>query len=194
MPSNAATHIDDGPPPLVPTDIDDGPPPLLPVEDFDEGGSDESVLVQWSRAQARRERWEEEVVLLREDFRRGLQYLHWRERVSPTQFEPTFRRTHDLQRGEQWPTLYHQFSLALVAAGLCSAPPIISYDLTCTWATVRLPVFHRVAHSPTCKFQMMSSNAEFEDAEHTQPVTVRSARPSFSRRASDGESQVRAKL
>ncbi|KAJ7655779.1 hypothetical protein DFH06DRAFT_1329214 [Mycena polygramma] len=163
---NAEPDFEEGPPPLMPVETDEDEhdmPGLLPMVLMDELVSD-----PWSRAQARRQRWEEEVVLLREDFSRGLRYLHWRQSFLPREIEPIYGPSHDLQRGELWPALYHHFSLALVAAGLCSAAPIVSYDPTCTWATVRLPVFHRVAHSPTCKFQMIPStcNAEYEDAEH----------------------------
>ncbi|KAJ7123795.1 hypothetical protein C8R43DRAFT_1135846 [Mycena crocata] len=47
----------------------------------------ESVRVEWARAMARKERWEEEVMLLREEMRRVLRYLTWqakwwRERVA----------------------------------------------------------------------------------------------------------------
>ncbi|KAJ7846654.1 hypothetical protein B0H13DRAFT_2238871 [Mycena leptocephala] len=40
----------------------------------------ESVRVEWSRAQARKIRWEEEVMLLREEMRRVLRYLEWQVR------------------------------------------------------------------------------------------------------------------
>ncbi|KAJ7152741.1 hypothetical protein C8R43DRAFT_1127191 [Mycena crocata] len=48
----------------------------------------ESVRVEWTRALARKERWREEVLLLREEMRRVLRYLGWqadwwRERVGP---------------------------------------------------------------------------------------------------------------
>ncbi|KAJ7741395.1 hypothetical protein B0H16DRAFT_1464573 [Mycena metata] len=47
----------------------------------------ESVRVEWARARARKTRWEEEVMLLREEMRRVLRYLGWqanwwREHVS----------------------------------------------------------------------------------------------------------------
>ncbi|KAJ7506191.1 hypothetical protein B0H11DRAFT_2220108 [Mycena galericulata] len=41
----------------------------------------ESLRVEWSRAKARKNRWEEEVVLLREEMRRVLRYLEWQAGV-----------------------------------------------------------------------------------------------------------------
>ncbi|KAJ7847056.1 hypothetical protein B0H13DRAFT_2362609 [Mycena leptocephala] len=38
----------------------------------------ESVRIQWSKAKARKERWEEEVELLREEMKRVLRFLRWR--------------------------------------------------------------------------------------------------------------------
>ncbi|KAJ7695594.1 hypothetical protein B0H16DRAFT_1485253, partial [Mycena metata] len=38
----------------------------------------ESVRVEWSKAKARKERWEEEVELLREEMKRVLRFLRWR--------------------------------------------------------------------------------------------------------------------
>ncbi|KAF7308292.1 CxC2 domain-containing protein [Mycena chlorophos] len=40
----------------------------------------DSMRVQWTRALARKERWQEEVMLLEEEMRRVLRYLDWRER------------------------------------------------------------------------------------------------------------------
>ncbi|KAJ6523687.1 hypothetical protein DFH09DRAFT_1250900 [Mycena vulgaris] len=48
-----------------------------PSEDDEEMALHESVRVEWSRAQARKIRWEEEVTLLREEMRRVLRYLAW---------------------------------------------------------------------------------------------------------------------
>ncbi|KAJ7176163.1 hypothetical protein C8R43DRAFT_1084657 [Mycena crocata] len=45
--------------------------------DDKEGRVHESVRVEWARAMARKERWEEEVMLLREEMRRVLRYLTW---------------------------------------------------------------------------------------------------------------------
>lgn len=39
-----------------------------------------AVRVEWAKAKARRDRWTEEVELLREKMRRVLQSLEWRER------------------------------------------------------------------------------------------------------------------
>ncbi|KAJ7215649.1 hypothetical protein C8J57DRAFT_1199378 [Mycena rebaudengoi] len=51
---------------------------------FDQDGADlhlhDSIRVEWARAQARKERWEEEVMLLREEMRRVLRYLEWQTR------------------------------------------------------------------------------------------------------------------
>ncbi|KAF7344274.1 CxC2 domain-containing protein [Mycena venus] len=51
---------------------------------FDQDGADlhlhDSIRVEWARAQARKERWEEEVMLLREEMRRVLRYLEWQAR------------------------------------------------------------------------------------------------------------------
>ncbi|KAJ7173526.1 hypothetical protein C8R46DRAFT_1215455 [Mycena filopes] len=45
--------------------------------DKGEEGLHESLRVEWSRAKARKSRWEEEVMLLREEMRRVVRYLHW---------------------------------------------------------------------------------------------------------------------
>ncbi|KAJ7863700.1 hypothetical protein B0H13DRAFT_2354000 [Mycena leptocephala] len=45
--------------------------------DDDEKGLHESLRVEWSRAKARKQRWEEEVLILREEMRRVLRYLEW---------------------------------------------------------------------------------------------------------------------
>ncbi|KAK7032023.1 CxC2 domain-containing protein [Favolaschia claudopus] len=52
----------------------------------DEGELREAVRIEWSRAQARRDRWTEEVMLLREEMKRVLRFLHsraiwWEERL-----------------------------------------------------------------------------------------------------------------
>ncbi|KAJ7301784.1 hypothetical protein DFH08DRAFT_723840 [Mycena albidolilacea] len=51
---------------------------------FNQDGADlhlhDSIHVEWARAQARKERWEEEVMLLREEMRRVLRYLEWQAR------------------------------------------------------------------------------------------------------------------
>ncbi|KAF7335584.1 CxC2 domain-containing protein [Mycena venus] len=51
---------------------------------FDQDGADlhlhDSIRVEWACAQARKERWEEEVMLLREEMRRVLRYLEWQAR------------------------------------------------------------------------------------------------------------------
>ncbi|KAJ7168780.1 hypothetical protein C8R46DRAFT_1218172 [Mycena filopes] len=61
------------------------------IEDDDKGLHDykclSSLRVEWCRAKARKQRWEEEVLLLREEMRRVLRYLEWQaawwlERVS----------------------------------------------------------------------------------------------------------------
>ncbi|KAJ7697293.1 hypothetical protein B0H16DRAFT_1706245 [Mycena metata] len=44
----------------------------------DEAELHKSVRVEWSKAKARRERWEEEVELLREEMKRVLRFLRWR--------------------------------------------------------------------------------------------------------------------
>ncbi|KAJ7038352.1 hypothetical protein C8F04DRAFT_1179974 [Mycena alexandri] len=44
----------------------------------DETELHESVRVEWSKAKARKERWEEEVELLREEMKRVLRFLRWR--------------------------------------------------------------------------------------------------------------------
>jgi hypothetical protein len=36
-----------------------------------------ALRVEWSRAKARKQRWEEEVLILREEMRRVLRYLEW---------------------------------------------------------------------------------------------------------------------
>ncbi|KAJ7088008.1 hypothetical protein B0H15DRAFT_949821 [Mycena belliarum] len=56
--------------------------------DDEEGRLHESIRVEWSRALARKDRWTEEVMLLREEMRRVLRYLGWqagwwRERLAP---------------------------------------------------------------------------------------------------------------
>ncbi|KAJ7116241.1 hypothetical protein C8R43DRAFT_1137919 [Mycena crocata] len=43
----------------------------------DEPHLHEAVRVEWSRAKARKKRWEEEVTLIREEMRRVLRYLEW---------------------------------------------------------------------------------------------------------------------
>ncbi|KAJ7177592.1 hypothetical protein C8R46DRAFT_1212338 [Mycena filopes] len=45
--------------------------------DDEEARLHESVRVEWSRAHARKTRWEEEVMLLREEMRRVMRYLRW---------------------------------------------------------------------------------------------------------------------
>ncbi|KAJ6488281.1 hypothetical protein C8R47DRAFT_1071998 [Mycena vitilis] len=45
--------------------------------DGDGDGPHESLRVEWARAKARKNRWEEEVLLLREEMRRLLRYLDW---------------------------------------------------------------------------------------------------------------------
>ncbi|KAJ7623098.1 hypothetical protein DFH06DRAFT_1340412 [Mycena polygramma] len=45
--------------------------------DDDEKHLHESLRVEWSRAKARKLRWEEEVLILREEMRRVLRYLEW---------------------------------------------------------------------------------------------------------------------
>ncbi|KAJ6448052.1 hypothetical protein C8R47DRAFT_1085105 [Mycena vitilis] len=45
--------------------------------DDDEKHLHESLRVEWSRAKARKRRWEEEVLILREEMRRVLRYLEW---------------------------------------------------------------------------------------------------------------------
>ncbi|KAJ7022824.1 hypothetical protein C8F04DRAFT_970935 [Mycena alexandri] len=47
--------------------------------DGEEQGLHESLRVEWSRAKARKKRWEEEVELLREEMRRVLRYLQWEQ-------------------------------------------------------------------------------------------------------------------
>ncbi|KAJ7046286.1 hypothetical protein C8F04DRAFT_1173230 [Mycena alexandri] len=44
----------------------------------DEMGLHDSVRVEWSKAKARKERWEEEVQLLREEMKRVLRFLRWK--------------------------------------------------------------------------------------------------------------------
>ncbi|KAJ7197993.1 hypothetical protein GGX14DRAFT_374552 [Mycena pura] len=44
----------------------------------DEAALHDSVRVEWSKAKARKERWEEEVQLLREEMKRVLRFLRWR--------------------------------------------------------------------------------------------------------------------
>ncbi|KAJ7040223.1 hypothetical protein C8F04DRAFT_948763 [Mycena alexandri] len=44
----------------------------------DEQALHDSVRVEWSKAKARKERWEEEVELLREEMKRVLRFLRWR--------------------------------------------------------------------------------------------------------------------
>ncbi|KAJ7027844.1 hypothetical protein C8F04DRAFT_1266632 [Mycena alexandri] len=44
----------------------------------DEAALHDSVRVEWSKAKARKERWEEEVDLLREEMKRVLRFLRWR--------------------------------------------------------------------------------------------------------------------
>ncbi|KAJ7062990.1 hypothetical protein B0H15DRAFT_794749 [Mycena belliarum] len=44
----------------------------------DEAALHDSVRVEWSKAKARKERWEEEVLLLREEMKRVLRFLRWR--------------------------------------------------------------------------------------------------------------------
>ncbi|KAJ7016350.1 hypothetical protein C8F04DRAFT_1281664 [Mycena alexandri] len=44
----------------------------------DEEELHDSVRVEWSKAKARKERWEEEVMLLREEMKRVLRFLRWR--------------------------------------------------------------------------------------------------------------------
>ncbi|KAJ7123325.1 hypothetical protein C8R46DRAFT_1238052 [Mycena filopes] len=45
--------------------------------DDDEKALHESLRVEWCRAKARKRRWEEEVLILREEMRRVLRYLEW---------------------------------------------------------------------------------------------------------------------
>ncbi|KAJ7601706.1 hypothetical protein DFH06DRAFT_1352163 [Mycena polygramma] len=47
------------------------------VMDKREANVHESIRVEWSKAKARKNRWEEEVALLREEMRRVLRYLEW---------------------------------------------------------------------------------------------------------------------
>ncbi|KAJ7023335.1 hypothetical protein C8F04DRAFT_1271539 [Mycena alexandri] len=47
--------------------------------DGEEEGLHESLRIEWSRAKARKKRWEEEVELLREEMRRVLRYLEWEQ-------------------------------------------------------------------------------------------------------------------
>ncbi|KAJ7899713.1 hypothetical protein B0H13DRAFT_2336971 [Mycena leptocephala] len=49
-------------------------------ESADEEGLHESMHIEWSRALARKTRWSEEVLLLREEMRRVLRYLDWQAR------------------------------------------------------------------------------------------------------------------
>ncbi|KAJ6484325.1 hypothetical protein C8R47DRAFT_1217223 [Mycena vitilis] len=44
----------------------------------DEKELHDSVRVEWSKTKARKERWEEEVELLREEMKRVLRFLRWR--------------------------------------------------------------------------------------------------------------------
>ncbi|KAJ7466765.1 hypothetical protein B0H11DRAFT_1921662 [Mycena galericulata] len=53
---------------------------LSPDDEGAEAALHESVRVEWSRAKARKIRWEEEVTLLREEMRRVLRYLDWQAR------------------------------------------------------------------------------------------------------------------
>ncbi|KAJ6462537.1 hypothetical protein C8R45DRAFT_1064445 [Mycena sanguinolenta] len=55
---------------------------------LDEEAMHESVRVEWSRALARKTRWCEEVVLLREEMRRVLRYLDWQSRWWREREEP----------------------------------------------------------------------------------------------------------
>ncbi|KAJ7121221.1 hypothetical protein C8R46DRAFT_929163 [Mycena filopes] len=48
--------------------------------DASEAGLHESLRVEWSRAKARKNRWDEEVELLREEMRRVLRYLDWEQK------------------------------------------------------------------------------------------------------------------
>ncbi|KAJ7704636.1 hypothetical protein B0H14DRAFT_2647595 [Mycena olivaceomarginata] len=45
--------------------------------DNEEGRLHDSIRVEWCRARARKVRWSEEVMLLREEMRRVLRYLAW---------------------------------------------------------------------------------------------------------------------
>jgi urease accessory protein UreF len=48
------------------------------IADIDAGTV--AIHVEWSRARARKVRWSEEVMLLREEMRRVLRYLNWQAR------------------------------------------------------------------------------------------------------------------
>ncbi|KAJ7856844.1 hypothetical protein B0H14DRAFT_3448242 [Mycena olivaceomarginata] len=46
-------------------------------DDAEEHHLHESIRVEWARVRARKDRWDEEVMLLREEMRRVLRYLEW---------------------------------------------------------------------------------------------------------------------
>ncbi|KAJ7115651.1 hypothetical protein C8R43DRAFT_1138108 [Mycena crocata] len=58
----------------------------------------ESLRVEWARAKARKNRWEEEVTTLREEMRRVLRYLNWEDGRWEEKAEETLTRT-DLPQG-----------------------------------------------------------------------------------------------
>ncbi|KAJ7235750.1 hypothetical protein C8J57DRAFT_1088624, partial [Mycena rebaudengoi] len=49
-------------------------------EDAEDSHLHDSIRVEWCRALARKDRWDEEVLLLREEMRRVLRYLEWQAR------------------------------------------------------------------------------------------------------------------
>ncbi|KAJ6495718.1 hypothetical protein C8R47DRAFT_974024 [Mycena vitilis] len=59
----------------------------------------ESVRVEWSRAQARKIRWEEEVALIREEMRRVLRYLDWQVRWWKERQETSTPMAEELRAG-----------------------------------------------------------------------------------------------
>ncbi|KAJ7694498.1 hypothetical protein B0H16DRAFT_1485647 [Mycena metata] len=69
--------------------------------DDSEEGLHESLRVEWSRAKARKNRWEEEVELLREEMRRVLRYLVWEQQ------RWTALKAESTERTDVTPELWH---------------------------------------------------------------------------------------
>ena len=76
------------------------PQPRSEVEaDSSEQVFDEGMRIEWSKSQARKKRWEEEVEMIQEEMRRTIVYYEWKELWWIQQIDQQTTHEHSIQHG-----------------------------------------------------------------------------------------------
>jgi hypothetical protein len=152
-------------------------PRVLSAPDMEDSelALDDSLQVEWAKSRARKERWEEEVLIIQEEMRRVIMYQQWRALWWRDQGK---RRTDADSATLHGVSAYAEKQASLCeslarACAICWLPALKAKGITPDWATIGLltkPISHATADENRTLEDEESDEAEESEMEEIDDV------------------------